>query len=893
MSRCSSRRARWIAWLALACLAPAAHAQSQADDAIESFLDSHQLNALLAEQLLLRMGETPAAERAPIATQLASLYVELIENATSMEERESWESKARALLSMAPEDASAALRLDLDRARYATAERVIERARIRIASPAELQSALNTLSELSPTFDRIATQAHQNVLSIRRQEESGRDVDPLLLAEALRNARRQRSLGYYLAGWSNAYLAEFGASPTRAQAAIRQFGWLLGADLNEPPDMDRVPDQSMQLDHVGRSAIGVAVSYAALGDAGRALDWLDFIERHPETSDSVRAQLPGRRVAILAKLNRWGALETYVEGLRDDRDGDALEPGLARLIAVLALEGTGEAERTRRRIAQGAIIDLVNRQEIAQLVDLGERYGAGQITDGGFIGAHVRGLIAYESAREAHRQESPDADAPAASAGVVQSYVRAAELLRDALLNRDSAAYPEPAAATTLLLGLSEFFASGDATARAQRAASILQQASTLFDDDSRSADALWMAYRAAQRADTGDSASDLARDISQAFIERFPGDERSGVLRVQLAAAGSLPAEDALAILLDTARESPAYETARRHAARILYEQFREAPADRRDWAALRYADVAESLLAIDRARAAAGDRHAAELTIVRARRLLDALLSVRSPDPDRALVAIDAMESALRVTQEGAPSTEELQFRELQIALAQGDSEAAATIAAAIRRSGDERYIAAADRAIFNHVADVWRSVKASDASNENLAVAARDVISRGARLLVDEEQRAGAAASAIMVSVRAVVAHAAYDLWRTTGDRQALDLSFRQHVMVLEDRPNDRDVLRRLAEVAEEVSDVETALQSWRTLSSGLDPNTGPWFEARIRLIALLVEVDPDRARVALQQHVALRPDYGPAPWRERFQELEARLTSIAASQGGGAP
>src|SRR5690606_13072371 len=111
--------------------------------------------------------------------------------------------------------------------------------------------------------------------------------------------------------------------------------------------------------------------------------------------------------------------------------------------------------------------------------------------------------------------------------------------------------------------------------------ASFLQAADAR--QDSRAADALWMAHRAARRLPK--EADERAAVFAQRFIDEFPEDERAGVLRVQLATAGELAPEDAVAILLETERESPAYEIAQRHAVRLLYEMYRAAPADERDW--------------------------------------------------------------------------------------------------------------------------------------------------------------------------------------------------------------------------------------------------------------------------------------------------------------------
>lgn len=863
-------------------------AQTSPDAEVESFLESNGLTSLLAEHLQDQLARTPPAQRAPIAERLAALYAELIEATDDPARRDEWESRARELLSVVPESAGASLRLDLERTRYSRAERLAEQSRLRLADRSELEEALRVFDTVAPVFASIAGAAHQDVLAIQRQEESGHEYDPELLARALRDARRRRSLGYYLAAWSNTYLAEMQDAPARAQEALPQFGWLLGAMINEAPSLDNVPDASMQFEHVARAAIGVAVCYAVLADGAKALDWLDLVENHEATPPSVRDQLPGRRLSVLMRLDRWSDVEQQVQSLRRGSGGSEqpLSPALARLIAVSALESRGANEDVRRRMARLAVADLVQRQEIAQLVDLGTRYGTAPIADGGFIGAHVRGLVAYESARDAHRAAA-DADAPVSDAAIVRSYRRAGELLAEAIRFEDARRFPEALAVTTLLLGMSEYFASGADLALAATAAQTLQAASERFQDEDRSADALWMAHRAARRAAGEDGASSLTNAIAQAFLDRFPSDERAGVLRVQLAAGGSLGTEDAVAILLDTPRESPAYEASQRHAARLLYDLYRQAPPAQRDWAALRYAGVAEPLLAMDRTRAVGGDARSAEFAIVRARRVLDALLSVRAPDAGRAMAALDALDAILATGLVEPPPPNEIAFRRLQIALALDDETEAARHAAAIRRSGDGRYTIFADRALFNHAVDRWRAMLSIESSAGARAEAAREVVGRGAQLLIDTDD---GLINAETLPIQAAIAHAAYDLWTATGEREALDLAYRRHQLVLREQPFDQPALRRLAELAEAKEDVETALSCWRTLSSGLDPNTGAWFEARVRLLELLAEEEPERAREALRQHIALRPDVGPAPWGDRIRALAQRL-NVALPSGDG--
>lgn len=867
---------------AAAIIAPHAAAQADSNVAIESYLESRGLHALLAAHLQERFDQAGAAERGAIAERLAALYATLLESETDPSQRARWESHARELMSQTPEEKSAELRLNLERARYAQAERAAERGRLRLAEPGEVEQASAALAEMAPTLANIAQAAHQRALAIQQQEESGRTVDPELLARAGREARRQRSLGFYLAGWANVYLAEMNNAPASARAALPLFGWLLGADMNQPPVLSRVPNSSMQFEHVARAAIGVAVAHAVLGDGAAALDWLDFVERHEATPETVRAQVPGRRLTVLARLGGWRDFRDCVRELRTTSGREtALAPGMARLVVVLALDANAAAMTDERRTAaQWAIADLIEQQELAQLVDLTSRFGTMAVAGEGFIGAHVRGLAAYEKAREAHQAATADHETPTSDAAIAGAYRRAADLLRGALESADAMKHPEARATTLMLLGMSLYYGSGVDARLADQAVAAFLQAADVREPRSRAADAMWMAHRAARRAST--NAEARASEIAKRFVEEFPDDERAGVLRVQFAATAALPKEDAVAILLETPRESPAYEMGQRHAARLLYELYRAAAPDVRDWAALRYAASAEPLLALDRSRAQAGDAGAAEFAIVRARRLLDALLSIQSPDADRAQSALDALEAVIALGLVEPPPAQEIVFRKLQIALARDDERTAARHAAEIRRLAvdpNDAYPEHADRAMFRHAVRKWRAVLAEAPDSAEMAPAAREVVSRGAQLLTDFS--AGAGRSAEALSVQSIIAQAAFDLWAATQEESAIELAYRRLQVVLEARPLDRDALRRLAEVAEAKGDDETAIACWRNLSSGLDRDSMEWLEARVRLMEALARTDSSRAADALRQHVGLRPDLGPEPWASRLRALAAQL------------
>ena len=59
---------------------------------------------------------------------------------------------------------------------------------------------------------------------------------------------------------------------------------------------------------------------------------------------------------------------------------------------------------------------------------------------------------------------------------------------------------------------------------------------------------------------------------------------------------------------------------------------------------------------------------------------------------------------------------------------------------------------------------------------------------------------------------------------------------------------------------------------------------EPGSGAWYEARYHQIALLADIDPARARIVMDQHRTLNPDYGPEPWASRLAALDKRKADL---------
>ncbi|HBZ97846.1 MAG TPA: hypothetical protein DEO57_08370 [Phycisphaerales bacterium] len=71
----------------------------------------------------------------------------------------------------------------------------------------------------------------------------------------------------------------------------------------------------------------------------------------------------------------------------------------------------------------------------------------------------------------------------------------------------------------------------------------------------------------------------------------------------------------------------------------------------------------------------------------------------------------------------------------------------------------------------------------------------------------------------------------------------------------------------------------------VRCWRLLVSGTASGSDSWFEARVNLLELLEELDPEHARSVLQQHLVLFPDWGPEPWGSRLRATQRRLDGVS--------
>ncbi|MBI1189837.1 MAG: hypothetical protein GC200_04040 [Tepidisphaera sp.] len=855
------------------------------DEAIESYLADRGLLDVLAAHLRARLNQGPRDEQLKTADLLGKLYVKMLGATTDPAARQRLEALSRDLLAKVPEANSYDLRLDLAKATYLQVEEIVEKDRLRLATDDEKAEAGRVLRQVSPTFEDMGNRLNRRVEQLERRESVAKESDLEAIRAELADARRLRSLAKYYSGWSDYYTALLNNQPNLCRKALEDFGSLLNAVPGKPASIERSPKSLLRYEHVARAALACGLCNAMLGNDVEAMRWIDMVETAEGVPKVVQDQLFSRRVIVAAATQRWADLELAVRRRRTSPDGSDVNVPLsladARLVAVLSLEAIKDPgvrpglKAEAEKIAQIAMGDLVVKGEVGHVLDLVKQFGTAPIGSEGFIVTYVRALQAYDRARDLHKthlQGDATIDDPAAAPEVINEYRQAADLLHSAAESSDSKRFPQERVRALIREGLARFYAADFVPA-----ATVFQSAADGAPADLRR-DALWYAVVALDKAvDSGKPSAVPARDaVATLYLKEFPSTENAAKLLLRQTRTEALSETQSLDILLKVPPESPLYAASRRQACRLLYLAFKRAPDAQRDFAALRFADLAEPLLKSDHTRALADrdaeGKDAAESVVLRARQLADALLGMNAPDVTRAQSALDALDSAAAYQGiDTAPIADELAFRRLQIALANGDSLTSEKLIGQLRAS-DGPFASIADRVLYRRSLQLWKQSPTDP-------IHARDVVRHGQRVLAEADKKG--LSDAATVSVRDSVADAAAFLATQQHDTLMRDLAISLDKAQLAAGLRTASSLHRLGILLEDQGDIAGSLAAWQELVGGLQAGTEPWFEARYNAIRLLGKSDPAAALEALNQHKVLYPQIGPGPWKDRYEELERAL------------
>lgn len=885
MSRLPSHNpaTRLLVALVVAALAGVSPCRGQdVDDSpaglLESYLRERGLDHLLAEHLRERLKHAAGAQRGEIASRLARVYADLLAQAKPGPERDALVLASGELLDMNPSADTFDLRIALIRARYLTAEQTAERARLGLADDTAVRDAEGTFEAISGELVRLGSRADRRVGALERRERAGGVKDLFTLRSDLAEARRQRSLSKYYAGWSLYYHAMLTGSKAEAGDAIKQFGFILGAD-GKDPTLDQMPRSLLRYEHVARAVMGVALCRSLRGEHVSAVMWFDALEGEDDVHPGVREQMFSRQIAVLAAARRWDTLARAVERRRgaplDDKAADPMKNNEARLLALLSLEAARapDADEQRRRatepLVRAALSDLIARGSIALVLDLTERFGTLPLGDEGFIGLYVRGLRLYRDARRAHAESGPDDTEPTRDPALVAGYLKAADLLAHAFESTEAGTFTDEHAAAGLMLGMALYYKDSPA-----EAAERFEQTAALLEPGEKHAEALWMAIVASERAiEQGrtDLESNLHADATL-FVRIYPGDDRSARLLLRFADRGLFDRRTVLSVLLGVPPDSSMYTPARRHAADLLYREYTSAKEPARSELAGRFIPIAfdliEPVLRSLRSSATPVGAGSIDAALLRVRQVLDAALTPTVTDPEAARRALGVLDE-IRVRTGHDPAGRlagELAYRRLQYALAVGDADAQKRAHEQLAQIGGP-FLHAADRFLFSRAAERWLQTRNADD--------AAGVVRIGTRLI------GGGEIARASLRTADTTARAATAVWRVRHDRAMLDTAIGIDRRVRGQHTPTADLLRRLGRNAEDAGDIDLAHAVWAQLASSIAAGGDGWYEARYKTIETLARRRPDEALKALRQHKMLYPDFAPEPWGSRFAVLMRRL------------
>lgn len=894
-------------------------------DLVEQYLQSRGLKSLLVEHLTQRFEQATGAERARMGERLARLMFQQLGATSDLAERQRLEERAKVFIRSVAESKSIGLRVELARTSYLRAEADAELLRVAAGSEEGRPLLISTMNQLHQQLMALGLEATRRVRQLEERLDAGKSTPQD--DEDVTDARAMRSRAYYFAGWAAVYAGDLmtasastqrppgvPTAETLAASALECFGWHTGRAALERASLDRLPRVMLKHEHIARAVLGVSAALSLLGQDSESLRWLETIEAEPLAAAAAKAAAPLRRVDVLMNAARYSDARKLLLSLRaSGPEGGAptvmptatdpcLAPAVARHVAATALRmlrdsKPPDASGELAKIAELALSDLIATGRVSDVLALAERYGTATLSDSGFVGVFVRGMLRLESALGELRTARGGKldELPATEPVMVNRLREAAAMLDAAAAQPDAGKFPADLSRALYNAARGLYYAGidTDAAERGERAFRLAERINPVLAQDS-----LWLAIvateREAAKPGAGLIVSEKLGSTISLFVTRFPGSVRAATLLVRRPDKTGLTDAQAVETLLAVDAGSPLYADSRRTAAKILYRMFREhrpgTAAGDRQFAARRFLAVAEAVLEPDRraAMAASGDagKKQAETVMVLIRQMLDATLTLEPPDTARSEQLLATAESLLSSAGlDRSRLGRELLFRRLQMAIGRRDFDRAEVLQKEIEAPGDgldPRFVESGRRLLYLNASARFKAQLAAKKPDEDeLLREAKAVVNHGRRLIETVGTTSKSMTDTSVLVLHQDVASAAQWMYDKTGESEYRELAMRLDEAVLAVRPTDGASVSRMATLAEAAGDDAKALGYWRDLANTLPQTSDRWFEARFNTIRLMAKSDPATALTLLSQHKVLNPTFGPAPWDARFGELQAKL------------
>ncbi len=845
--------------ICIALLMPATRVMA---DALEVWLDERHLTTLLTLHLEELMGTVQDSERQRVTTRLVGLYAQLLEAEEDPATRLDVEQRARQLLTSAPEHVADELRLALLRGTYRGIERVCEEHRLRLRTDAEVASTRDQLEDTVSKLLQIRKRLNENVEVLDRKLARATGVDAMEITAQSDRQRQLAAQAAFLTGWAMYYQSWLSGKHEPAAVAEEIFAQVLDISNNR----NRPEDVSIDLrskEAFARAILGMAMVKSILATSATTDEWLDLLETEKANAE-VREQLPAWRMVNYLEHLEYAQAGKVLQDLQEQKR--TIPVPWIRLCAVQALEAH-PSDQGAKVLAQEAMALLASRGELAQVLDLANRFGADRLSGNGFATRYVRGVQDFQHARDLHRSDEPTRDPK-----IVSTYEAAANELSQALAQPDVERFSEPAASARFMIGQCRFL-----TAQFLQAKDDFLAAASEAPAD-QTAEALWMAIVSLDRLNSPTTVNELNGLIDR-FLSLRADDPRGVQLLCRRASGRARPDPDDVDRLLAVPESDEGGRQAHRLAIDLLAQLWKGNTPRSAEYRR-RFLDLAIPELdrGLDQSSSADSDHRCS--TLLLARQALEASVDAEP----RILIDMQRRLDRIEALTQGCPEAEEISkeliYRSVQIHLRLGQIEAADKSATDLLHRGGI-WANAASVAMFNEA--VTR--RATPLPNDDAGRMIEWIIRYG-QVILD-----GSAAATLPVEARlgvqASIASAVMDQWKSDKSsataRRALDL----YVTLLDQRAGVADWLRNGAEVAEALQENERAAGWWRSLAAGCPAESDDWWEARTRLILLIARVDRGRGREVLDQHLRLHPEYGPEPWGSQLKQLDQNLGSSPTS------
>ena len=843
-------------------------------DDVASYLEERGLTQLLVLHLEETLRSAPEDERPALAARLAGPYAELLETTQDVSLRVDLEARSRDLLALVPEESADELRLALLQGSYSSAEKIAENHRLRLSDEDSLARASAVLADVIPQFAALRDLLEDKIEVAERRRSRSRGAETARLNEEVEKLAQLHARALFLLAWAQYYRAWLGQSEDEAGSAETFFSQIIDPEIRRLTP-DEVSRDLLTTEAYARAVLGMALCKSITSGPDAAMRWIDLLEQE-QVVESVRDQAPAWRIAILLEHGDFRGARTVLDAVA----GAGEEPPLAwvRLAAAAALEKAAENTEAAG-LARGLIAQLATRGELQQVLDLATRYGVEWMGERGFAPLYVRGVQAYQQARERHGDDVPTTDPELQAV-----YQEAAARFNDATMQQDAAQFASAAAGARSLIGWCHYFSGRFFEA---------ERAFDLASDDlppSEAAEALWMAIVSLDRVvspGSGDANQARLDALIRKFLERYPSSEHAPRLVLRQAEQGMEPSLELVDELLDVPANSENFAIAQQRASDMLYQLFRDAAGDRRIEIGERFLNVElPQWLAMDEAALAATDDSGRSTYLIRARRILEVALTSdieRTRAAEQTLARVEAMGEEGIV--ELAEIIDELDYRLFQLHMIDGDIAAAEAVSDRMwERSSDSPWTVAAARAIFKHAADEWRADPTPGAD------LLRRVVRLGSRALNELEEAGRSLDEPAVLTAFATVAEAAMRLWEREGDEEQGHRAFVLYDHLLNAHPSNATFLRAIGLLGPEFGAREAAIAAWRKLVAGTSAGSEAWLESKYHLIEMLAADEPAHAREVMDQHKAIYPEYGPPPWDERFRRLDESIPAAGEGERG---